>query len=377
MNDESSVSSFKQTHQLGVQNLLDFQNADYENFDMSNRVDEVVHSWEGGLRTESRDISSVNEEQNELGNLASTERVDNSFASIRPYDILAQTHSDSATVPLQYSFKNAVLYERKRTDETPNHIERSHHHTSTKQQSKQFFPDMSKDVSVGDVATGRSLSEGTRVTAQNREQSGRFGADFFPENITSDEGVSPTTYHDNDNILSVNKSTDSYSTRPKLGGNIHHEMLNKDTRNQSRQLQNADRNQTNLSGYHRDWNSIQYRHSHYLQPTDGRAFRSLIESLPPDEFQEVNPHWPVKREAVVEGDLVLGGLMMVHERQDNTTCGPIMPQGGIQALETMLYTLDVLNRDLKMIPNVTIGAHILDDCDKDTYGLEMAVDFIK
>jgi hypothetical protein len=30
-----------------------------------------------------------------------------------------------------------------------------------------------------------------------------------------------------------------------------------------------------------------------------------------------------------------------------------------------------------MIPNVTIGAHILDDCDKDTYGLEMAVDFIK
>jgi metabotropic X receptor len=53
-----------------------------------------------------------------------------------------------------------------------------------------------------------------------------------------------------------------------------------------------------------------------------------------------------------------------------------MPQGGIQALETMLYTLDVLNKD-QMIPNVTIGAHILDDCDKDTYGLEMAVDFIK
>ncbi|GFG30701.1 hypothetical protein Cfor_05170, partial [Coptotermes formosanus] len=87
--------------------------------------------------------------------------------------------------------------------------------------------------------------------------------------------------------------------------------------------------------------------------------------------------WPVKLSAEVAGDLILGGLMMVHERQDNTTCGPIMPQGGIQALETMLYTLDVLNRDLKMIPNVTIGAHILDDCDKDTYGLEMAVDFIK
>jgi len=88
-------------------------------------------------------------------------------------------------------------------------------------------------------------------------------------------------------------------------------------------------------------------------------------------------HWPVKREAVVEGDLVLGGLMMVHEREDNITCGPVMPQGGIQALEAMLFTLDVINADRDMLPGITLGAHILDDCDKDTYGLEMAVDFIK
>ncbi|KAG6449197.1 hypothetical protein O3G_MSEX005931 [Manduca sexta] len=88
-------------------------------------------------------------------------------------------------------------------------------------------------------------------------------------------------------------------------------------------------------------------------------------------------HWPIKREAVIEGDLVLGGLMMVHERSDNMTCGPVMPQGGVQALETMLYTLDYINNKLKLIPGVVLGAHILDDCDKDTYGLEMAVDFIK
>lgn len=88
--------------------------------------------------------------------------------------------------------------------------------------------------------------------------------------------------------------------------------------------------------------------------------------------------WPVKKEAVVEGELILGGLMMVHEREDSVTCGPIMPQGGIQALEAMLFTLDVLNsRKHTILPNITLGAHILDDCDKDTYGLEMAVDFIK
>lgn len=93
------------------------------------------------------------------------------------------------------------------------------------------------------------------------------------------------------------------------------------------------------------------------------------------EMEPLN-QWPVKHSAVVEGDLVLGGLMMVHEREDTVTCGPVMPQGGVQALEAMLYTLDRLN-DREIVPGVKIGAHILDDCDKDTYGLEMAVDFIK
>lgn len=95
------------------------------------------------------------------------------------------------------------------------------------------------------------------------------------------------------------------------------------------------------------------------------------------ELVPVELHWPVKKEAIVEGDIILGGLMMVHEREDTITCGPIMPQGGIQALEAMMYTLDRVNHGSNLLPNISIGAHILDDCDKDTYGLEMAVDFIK
>lgn len=103
------------------------------------------------------------------------------------------------------------------------------------------------------------------------------------------------------------------------------------------------------------------------------------EALISEEVFPVRPTplpWPVKKEAVLEGDLVLGGLMMVHEREDTVVCGPIMPQGGIQALETMLYTLDYVNKS-PLLPDFKLGAHVLDDCDKDTYGLEMAVDFIK
>ncbi|XP_055916747.1 metabotropic glutamate receptor 2 [Eupeodes corollae] len=108
-----------------------------------------------------------------------------------------------------------------------------------------------------------------------------------------------------------------------------------------------------------------------------KLFRSLPENeieLPEQHFS--TRHWPVKREAIVEGSLILGGLMMVHSREDTIICGPIMPQGGIQALEAMLYTIDRIN-EIKLLPNITLGAHILDDCDKDSYGLEMAVDFIK
>ena len=43
----------------------------------------------------------------------------------------------------------------------------------------------------------------------------------------------------------------------------------------------------------------------------------------------------------------------------------------------MLYTIDRVNEMGIMPSGVTLGTHILDDCDKDTYGLQQAVDFIK
>ncbi|XP_068207729.1 metabotropic glutamate receptor 2-like isoform X1 [Palaemon carinicauda] len=96
-----------------------------------------------------------------------------------------------------------------------------------------------------------------------------------------------------------------------------------------------------------------------------------------NDLSQVNRTRPAKKVVVMEGDILLGGLMMVHERGHDEVCGPIMPQGGVQALEAMLYTLDFINDQVDFIPGVKIGAHILDDCDKDTYGLEQAVDFIK
>lgn len=69
--------------------------------------------------------------------------------------------------------------------------------------------------------------------------------------------------------------------------------------------------------------------------------------------------------------------MQVHSRSEGATCGPVMAQGGVQALEAMLFALDAVARLGISPPAVRIGAHVLDDCDNDTYGLEMALDFIK
>ncbi|XP_071522284.1 metabotropic glutamate receptor 6-like [Panulirus ornatus] len=114
------------------------------------------------------------------------------------------------------------------------------------------------------------------------------------------------------------------------------------------------------------------RHSE-LQVVTLRRPKRLAQGHPID----LNFTWPTKKVVATEGHIMLGGLMMVHERHNDIVCGPIMPQGGVQALEAMLYTLDFINDEVDFIPGVTLGAHILDDCDKDTYGLEQAVDFIK
>ena len=48
-----------------------------------------------------------------------------------------------------------------------------------------------------------------------------------------------------------------------------------------------------------------------------------------------------------------------------------------QAAEVMLYTVDKVNAMGVLPPPLKLGAYVLDDCDKDTYGLQQAVDFIK
>ncbi|EMP33885.1 Metabotropic glutamate receptor 2 [Chelonia mydas] len=85
-----------------------------------------------------------------------------------------------------------------------------------------------------------------------------------------------------------------------------------------------------------------------------------------------------KKEISTEGDLVIGGLFPVHEKgSSNEECGKINEHRGIQRLEAMLFALDEINKDQRILPGITLGAHILDTCSKDTYALEQSLDFVR
>uniref|UniRef100_A0A668A6J7 G-protein coupled receptors family 3 profile domain-containing protein n=1 Tax=Myripristis murdjan TaxID=586833 RepID=A0A668A6J7_9TELE len=80
----------------------------------------------------------------------------------------------------------------------------------------------------------------------------------------------------------------------------------------------------------------------------------------------------------IEGHLTLGGLFPVHARgADGTPCGDIKKENGIHRLEAMMYALDQINQDDQLLPNITLGARVLDTCSRDTYALEQSLTFVQ
>ncbi|KAF3689482.1 Metabotropic glutamate receptor 8 [Channa argus] len=80
----------------------------------------------------------------------------------------------------------------------------------------------------------------------------------------------------------------------------------------------------------------------------------------------------------IEGDITLGGLFPMHSRGPaGVPCGEIKREKGIHRLEAMLYALDQINSDPDLLPNITLGARILDTCSRDTYALEQSLTFVQ
>ncbi|CAL8353741.1 glutamate receptor, metabotropic 2b [Gadus morhua] len=105
----------------------------------------------------------------------------------------------------------------------------------------------------------------------------------------------------------------------------------------------------------------------------------LLQLLAPGVRPSVpRPAVAAKREIILDGDLVIGGLFPVHEKGNRTEdCGKINEERGIQRLEAMLLALDEINSNTRILPGLKLGAHILDTCSKDTYALEQSLEFVR
>ncbi|KAG7454318.1 hypothetical protein MATL_G00258420 [Megalops atlanticus] len=85
-----------------------------------------------------------------------------------------------------------------------------------------------------------------------------------------------------------------------------------------------------------------------------------------------------RKDIKIDGDLVLGGLFPVHEKGLGADeCGRVNEDRGVQRLEAMLFAVDEINSDPALLPGVTLGAHILDTCSRDTYALEQSLEFVR
>jgi hypothetical protein len=52
-------------------------------------------------------------------------------------------------------------------------------------------------------------------------------------------------------------------------------------------------------------------------------------------------------------------------------------EDGVQPLEAMLYTLQLINKDPDLLPGIKLGMIAYDSCDSPAYALEQTLDIIK
>ncbi|KAM6985170.1 metabotropic glutamate receptor 5-like [Aplochiton taeniatus] len=86
--------------------------------------------------------------------------------------------------------------------------------------------------------------------------------------------------------------------------------------------------------------------------------------------------------AHIPGDIIIGALFSVHhqppaDKVHERKCGAVREQYGIQRVEAMMHTLDRINADPHILPNVTLGCEIRDSCWHSAVALEQSIEFIR
>ncbi|KAF7637034.1 G_PROTEIN_RECEP_F3_4 domain-containing protein [Meloidogyne graminicola] len=89
----------------------------------------------------------------------------------------------------------------------------------------------------------------------------------------------------------------------------------------------------------------------------------------------------IPRQVVIPGSVLLGGLFPIHESSRNASgsslCGRIKADQGVQRMVSMLYAIEQINKNYRILPGIPLGAQILDSCSVETHALEQSLQFIQ
>lgn len=87
--------------------------------------------------------------------------------------------------------------------------------------------------------------------------------------------------------------------------------------------------------------------------------------------------------ASLKGDVIIGVLFSLHhqpkQKQASNTisCGEIREQYGIQRTEATFLTIDKINSDPNILPNITLGVEVRDSCWYAPVALQQSIEFIR
>ena len=78
------------------------------------------------------------------------------------------------------------------------------------------------------------------------------------------------------------------------------------------------------------------------------------------------------------GDLKLAAVFPIHKSGENgAPCDKIQKEDGIQPLEAMLFALDEINSNEKILPGIKLGAIAIDSCDNPIQAAEKTLPLLK
>ena len=76
------------------------------------------------------------------------------------------------------------------------------------------------------------------------------------------------------------------------------------------------------------------------------------------------------------GDVLLGGLVRLYYPDDYPICGQRVARVGVQVASATIWTIEQLNLDNTILPNITLGYAILNDCGRESVALGRATKFL-